>query len=86
MKRIYLILALLLSFCGTVHALDAFTISDIRVEGLQRITEGTVFNYLPVEIGDVLTPGMSKTAIRELYRRHTPRLLGFVHRLLDRFF
>jgi len=27
-------------------ALEPFTISDIRVEGLQRISEGTVFNYL----------------------------------------
>ena len=29
-----------------------FTVGDIRVEGLQRISEGTVFNYLPVNIGD----------------------------------
>ena len=68
MKKIYLLLVLLLSSVGTVHALEVFTISDIRVEGLQRITEGTVFNYLPVEIGDVLTPGMAKISIRELYR------------------
>lgn len=68
MRRICILLALFLNNVGTVHALDAFTISDIRVEGLQRITEGTVFNYLPVEIGDVLTPGMAKISIRELYR------------------
>jgi len=24
-----------------------FTVGDIRIEGLQRITEGTVFNYCP---------------------------------------
>ena len=29
-----------------------FTVGDIKVEGLQRISEGTVFNYLPVNIGD----------------------------------
>jgi outer membrane protein insertion porin family len=68
MKKIYLLLLLIIGSMGTVHALEPFTISDIRVEGLQRITEGTVFNYLPIEIGDVLTPGMSKIAIRELYR------------------
>ena len=33
-----------------------FTVTDIRVEGLQRIPEGTVFNQLPVNIGDVLSP------------------------------
>ena len=29
-----------------------FTVGDIRIEGLQRITEGMVYNYLPVNIGD----------------------------------
>ena len=33
-----------------------FTVTDIKVEGLQRITEGTVFNQLPIDIGDTLTP------------------------------
>lgn len=46
---------------------ENFMIEDIRVEGLQRITEGTVFNYLPVEVGDRLTPSRSRSAIRELY-------------------
>src|SRR5579883_2233261 len=27
-----------------------FVVGDIRIEGLQRISEGTVFNYLPVNI------------------------------------
>jgi outer membrane protein insertion porin family len=31
-----------------------FTVGDIRVEGLQRVSEGTVYNYLPVNIGDHL--------------------------------
>ncbi|MGH8033990.1 MAG: POTRA domain-containing protein, partial [Lysobacterales bacterium] len=47
---------------------ETFVISDIRVEGLQRISEGTVFNYLPVDKGDVLTESKTRSAIRELYR------------------
>jgi outer membrane protein insertion porin family len=43
-------------------------ISDIRVEGLQRISEGTVYNYLPLNPGDELNPAASRAAIRELYR------------------
>jgi len=27
---------------------ELFAVGDIRIEGLQRISEGTVFNYLPV--------------------------------------
>jgi outer membrane protein insertion porin family len=45
----------------------AFTVGDIKVEGLQRVSEGTVYNYLPVNIGDMLTPARVREAIRALY-------------------
>jgi outer membrane protein insertion porin family len=48
-------------------ALADFTVSDIKVEGLQRVSEGTVYNYLPVNIGDHLTPQRVREAIRALY-------------------
>jgi outer membrane protein insertion porin family len=44
-----------------------FTVSDIRVEGLQRISEGTVYNYLPVNIGDHLNAQRIREALRALY-------------------
>lgn len=45
----------------------AFVVGDIRVEGLQRVTEGTVFNYLPVNIGDTLSEQRVREAVRALY-------------------
>lgn len=47
------VLALCLLLLETVSA-DSFHARDIRVEGLQRISAGTVFNYLPVKPGDVI--------------------------------
>ena len=45
---------------GRPQALDGpFTVSDIRVDGLQRISAGTVFTYLPVERGDTHRPGQA---------------------------
>lgn len=44
-----------------------FTVGDIKLEGLQRVSEGTVYNYLPVNIGDHLTPARVREAIRALY-------------------
>jgi outer membrane protein insertion porin family len=44
-----------------------FTVGDIKVEGLQRVSEGTVYNYLPVNIGDRLTPQRVREAVRALY-------------------
>ena len=54
--------------CNLALALEPFTISDIRIEGLQRISEGTVYSYLPLDTGDVLTASNSRAAIRELHR------------------
>ncbi len=44
-----------------------FTVGDIHIEGLQRVSEGTVYNYLPVNIGDHLTPARVREAVKALY-------------------
>jgi len=44
-----------------------FIVGDIRVEGLQRISEGTIYNYLPVNIGDRLDERRIQEAIRALF-------------------
>ncbi|MCU7815167.1 MAG: outer membrane protein assembly factor BamA [Candidatus Thiodiazotropha sp. (ex Rostrolucina anterorostrata)] len=46
----------------------AFVVEDIRVEGLQRISAGTVFNYLPVKTGDEVNAGNTSQIIRILYK------------------
>jgi outer membrane protein insertion porin family len=44
-----------------------FVVRDMRVEGLQRISEGTVFNYLPINIGDRVDQIRIQESIRALY-------------------
>jgi outer membrane protein insertion porin family len=51
-----------------LFALEPFTVKDIRVEGLQRISPGTVFNYLPVKVGDRIDARSVDEAIRALYK------------------
>jgi outer membrane protein insertion porin family len=46
---------------------EDFTVSNIRIQGLQRISEGTVYNYLPVNIGDHLNAQRVREAMRALY-------------------
>jgi outer membrane protein insertion porin family len=48
-------------------AFDAFTISDIRVEGIQRTEAGTVFGYLPVKVGDTMTNEKAAEAVKRLF-------------------
>jgi outer membrane protein insertion porin family len=58
-----------LVLAAPLHAQEgpAFTVGDIRVEGLQRVTEGTVYNYLPINIGDNLSSQRIREAVRALY-------------------
>jgi outer membrane protein insertion porin family len=44
-----------------------FIVEDIRIEGLQRISEGAVFNYLPVSIGDELDRQRIQEAMRAMF-------------------
>ncbi|NEV61483.1 outer membrane protein assembly factor BamA [Thiorhodococcus minor] len=63
-----LLLAVLLVFVQLPAFAQVFQVSDIRVEGLQRIAPGTVFNYLPVQIGDTVGEDVTGGIIRSLYR------------------
>ena len=49
-------------------ALEPFTVSDIKVEGLQKIAPGTVFNYLPVKVGDQIDDEIAKESVRVLFK------------------
>lgn len=54
-------------FSQHVLALEPFVIKDIRVEGLQRTEAGTIFTYLPVQAGDVMSDEKATQAIKSLY-------------------
>jgi len=67
MKRIAALI-LLASLTTNAFAFDPFVVSDIRIDGLNRISAGTVYNYLPVNKGDRLTNEEAQRAIRALYQ------------------
>ncbi|MBP8285183.1 MAG: outer membrane protein assembly factor BamA, partial [Chromatiaceae bacterium] len=65
---VLIVLALGLLLNGPLTALaDTFKVTDIRIEGLQRISAGTVFSLLPVKIGDSTTDEVTAKSIRALY-------------------
>jgi len=45
-----------------------FLVNDIRVEGLQRVSSGTVFAALPIEPGDIVSMRRIGAATRELFK------------------
>lgn len=67
MKR-YLLPALLLILLAPMALADAFRISDIRINGLQRVSAGSVFAALPLNIGDDVNDQTLVEASRSLFR------------------
>ncbi len=46
---------------------SSFVVEDIQVRGLQRISAGTVYNYLPVNVGETFSEQKQGDAIRSLF-------------------
>jgi outer membrane protein insertion porin family len=64
MKRLFLIFCL----CFFCFSLNAKQISDIQVEGLQRLDAGLVFNSIPFEINDDIDSINLSETIKLLYQ------------------
>ncbi len=46
---------------------EDFIVSDIRVEGLQRISAGSVFAAMPIGVGDVVSESLIRNSARALF-------------------
>ncbi|OBS11037.1 outer membrane protein assembly factor BamA [Acidihalobacter prosperus] len=70
LKRSLCIPVLMTLLCAEAHAAtgaDKFKVSGIEVQGLQRISEGTVFAYLPIHVGETFDDAESSKIISALY-------------------
>ena len=66
MKKLKLIfLSLLISF--NLAAFDEFLVSDIRIIGLQRVSTGSIFNVIPISVGDRIDTTKSNDIVRSLF-------------------
>jgi outer membrane protein insertion porin family len=68
MKRHLLLFSLLLLGVARSASGESFTITDIRVEGLQRISAGSVFNDIPVKVNDKVDESVVAETTRALFR------------------
>ncbi|UFH50315.1 outer membrane protein assembly factor BamA [Pseudomonas sp. KNUC1026] len=67
MKRLLLTAVLSALMIAEVHA-ESFTISDIRVNGLQRVSAGSVFGALPINVGDTADDTRLVDSTRALFK------------------
>jgi outer membrane protein insertion porin family len=68
MKLLARLIVLVFFYIPFVVFSEDIVVKDIRVEGLTRISAGTVFNYLPIKVGDTLTKKKAQDATRALFK------------------
>ena len=68
MKLLPRLIILVFLYTPIVVFSEDIVVKDIRVEGLTRISAGTVFNYLPIKVGDTLTRKKAQDATRALFK------------------
>ena len=61
----FYLFSLLLSI--NISAFEAFLISDIRIVGLQRVSTGSIFNVIPITVGDKIDIRKSSEITRSLF-------------------
>lgn len=66
-KKILTTLSGTLIFASAVYAENGFVVQDIKVQGLQRVSMGTVLNYLPLDVGEEVNSASTPKIIRALY-------------------
>ncbi|GAH27972.1 unnamed protein product, partial [marine sediment metagenome] len=67
LKKLVIILSLLLFYAAYAWG-DSFVVNNIKVQGLQRISRGTVLSYVPVKQGDSIDDAKSDKIIATLYQ------------------
>ena len=52
---------------ANLNAFDEFLVSDIRIIGLQRVSTGSIFNVIPISVGDKIDLRKSTDITRSLF-------------------
>jgi outer membrane protein insertion porin family len=54
-------------FISSLNAFDEFLVSDIRIIGLQRVSTGSIFNVIPISVGDKIDIRKSTDITKSLF-------------------
>ena len=49
------------------YSFDEFLVSDIRIVGLQRVSTGSIFNIIPITVGDKIDIRKSTEITKSLF-------------------
>ena len=59
---------IVLALVSVAFSASAFTISDIRIEGLQRMSAGSVFAEIPYNVGDEIDAEALRQVVKDVFK------------------
>src|SRR6056300_71418 len=73
MKKYLIKLLFLASFFGffqvqKISSDESWVVSDIRISGLQRVSAGSVFNVMPIAVGDTVDVYDLQTTAKTIFK------------------
>jgi len=66
-KKIFLVFCVIAVFQNS-YAEERFVVEDIVLKGLQRVDAGSMYAYLPFEVGDIFDTSMTPKIIKALFK------------------
>ena len=66
-RSVAILIVLFISFSVRSQESPGFVVGDIRLQGIQRVSAGTVFNILPVSVGETLDMLRTRQVTRSLF-------------------
>ena len=66
-KKIFLVFCVIAAFQNS-YAEERFVVEDIVLKGLQRVDAGSMYAYLPFEVGDIFDTSMTPKIIKALFK------------------
>ena len=66
-RSVAIVILLFISFSLHSQESPGFVVGDIRLQGIQRVSAGTVFNILPVSVGETLDMLRTRQVTRSLF-------------------
>jgi len=67
LKKIFLVFCIIATF-QLAYAEESFVVEDIVLKGLQRVDAGSMYAYLPFEVGDTFDTSMTPQIIKTLFK------------------
>ena len=67
MRQLISLLLVIWSLSATAQSNSEFVVSDIRIEGLQRVALGAALTYIPIQVGDRMNAFRTGRVIKALY-------------------